>query len=233
MIVVHGFAPLPPLPSPSPFCIKLETWLRMAGLPYEPRGDFDPFRAPKGTAPYVTLEDGSVLADSHHIIGALSRRPEVTFDRWIGPRERAVTTLIQRTVENHLYHAILYTRWVEPAGFAILKGAYFGNLGPPMRWLVPHVARRSVRKTLQLEGTSRHAAAEIVAGADEDLEALAVTLGERPYFCGDEASTADAIAYGALACLHLSPFPGPLQDAVRSRPTLVRFVERMRERYWS
>lgn len=232
MIVVHGFAPMPPLPSPSPFCIKLETWLRMAQFAYEARADYNPFRAPKGKAPYVTLEDGTVLADSHQIIKVLSGRPAVTLDRWIGGRERTTTTLVQRTVESHLYNAILYTRWVEPAGFAILKGAYFGNYKPPARWVIPHMARRKIRKTLQLEGTSRHTIAEILGGVEEDLDALQFTLADRPFFCGDKASTADAIAYGALASIHFGPFPGPIQDQFRTRPKLVRFVERMRERYW-
>lgn len=232
MIVVHGFAPMPPLPSPSPFCIKLETWLRMASFAYEARADYNPLRAPRGQAPYVTLEDGSVVADTHQIIKVLSSRPAVTLDRWIGGKERATTVLVQRTVENHLYSAILYTRWHDEAGFGVLKQTYFGGSYAPVRWTLPHIARRKVLGRLHAEGTSREPAAEILAGAEEDLDALQFTLGDRPFFCGEKASTADAVVYGGIAGIHLGPFPGPLQDAVRARPKLVKFVERMRERYW-
>ncbi|MEQ1504483.1 MAG: glutathione S-transferase family protein [Myxococcota bacterium] len=232
MIVVHGFAPMPPLPSPSPFCVKLETWLRMAQFAYEARWDYNPLRAPKGKAPYVTLDDGTVLADTHHIIRKLSERPGVTLDAWLGPKERATTTLVQRTIENHLYFAVLRERWIEPDGWKILPGAYFGHMKPPARWVVPVLARRSARKITWFEGTGRHTRAEVIAAAEEDLDALVSVLGDRPYICGDRPSTADAIAYGTLASLLWSPFPGPLTDATRARPTLVRYAERIRERYW-
>jgi glutathione S-transferase len=130
-IVVHGFAPLPPLPSASPFCVKLETWLRMASLPYEARADFAPFRAPKGKAPYVTLEDGSVLSDTSFILERLGQRPEVTLDRHLTPEQRALSLLVQRTVENHLYFAILWTRWIDADGWAILQGTYFQDTPAP------------------------------------------------------------------------------------------------------
>ena len=232
MIVVHGFPPLPPLPSPSPFCIKLETWLRMAHFAYEARSDYSPLRAPKGKAPYATLEDGTVLSDTHHIIRTLSSRPAVTLDRWLGPAERATTTLIQRAVEDHLYFAILHQRWIPPEAFQTVKRTYFQHMGPPARWVVPHLARRNVRRAVKFHGLGRHTTEQIVAFAEEDFTALAQFLGDKPYFCGDRPSTADAIAYGALSAIHLAAFPGPLQDAMRAKSTLVRFVERVRERYW-
>ncbi len=39
MLRVYQFAPAFGLPNASPFCMKLETWLRMAGLPFEPVND--------------------------------------------------------------------------------------------------------------------------------------------------------------------------------------------------
>jgi glutathione S-transferase len=229
-LVVHGFAPLPPLPSASPFCVKLETWLRMAAIPYEARSDFSPFRAPKGKAPYVTLEDGTVLSDSAHILATLSQRPEVTLDEGMSPEDRALSLLVQRTLENHLYFAVLWTRWIEPSGWAILQRTYFQDL--PMPWLVARLARRKVAASLQYEGTGRHTGEEIVASAVQDLDALQGVLGARPYFCGEKPRSVDAVAYGMLGSLLLAPFPGPLQDAVRQRAPLVGYVERMRERYW-
>ncbi|MEZ4235012.1 MAG: glutathione S-transferase C-terminal domain-containing protein [Myxococcota bacterium] len=89
-----------------------------------------------------------------------------------------------------------------------------------------------MRAAVHHQGIGRHTQEQILSFAEEDLDALVHVLGDRPYFCGDRPSTADAVAYGALAAIHLAPFPGPLQDAMRARSTLVRFVERMRERYW-
>jgi glutathione S-transferase len=229
-LVVHGFPPLPPLPSASPFCVKLETWLRMASIPYEARPDFNPMRAPKGKAPYVTLEDGSTLSDTAHILEKLSQRPEVTLDAGLTPEQRALSVLVQRTLENHLYFALLWARWIDPAGWAILQRTYFQ--GMPMPWLIARIARRKVSATLYYEGTGRHDPAEILASAVQDLDALQGILGDRPYFCGDRPTSVDATAYGMLASALLAPFPGPLQDAVAQRASLAGYVERMRARYW-
>lgn len=233
MIVVHGFAPMPPLASPSPYCLKLETWLRMAGLPYEARGDFNPMTAPRGKAPWVTLEDGSVLSDSGQIVAVLGARPEVTLDDGLSDEERARGVALRRLVENHLYFALLYARWIEDDGFAILRKAYFGGMDWPMRAVVPVLARRGVQKTAWYEGTGRLGSEEVVAGAVEDLDALAGLLGDRPFFLGEQARSVDATIWGLLANIHYGPFPGPLLDALRARPTLVAYCERVREAYWT
>ena len=67
MIKVHQFAPAFGLPNASPFCMKLETYLRMAGLPFELVNDGNVIRAPKGKLPYIE-DDGRVVADTNFII---------------------------------------------------------------------------------------------------------------------------------------------------------------------
>ena len=57
MIRLHQFPPLWGLSSASSFCLKLETYLRMAGLDYEVAVETNPGKAPKGKLPYI--EDGN------------------------------------------------------------------------------------------------------------------------------------------------------------------------------
>src|SRR5829696_6683909 len=59
-------------PNLSPFCIKLETYLRIAEIPYK-LGKFSRGDAPKGKVPYIHL-DGTFIGDSHLIIEELERR---------------------------------------------------------------------------------------------------------------------------------------------------------------
>lgn len=49
MIRLHQFPPVFGR-NVSPFTLKLETWLRLAGLPYEVIATRNPGRAPKGKA---------------------------------------------------------------------------------------------------------------------------------------------------------------------------------------
>ena len=62
MITLNQFARVWGIPNPSPFCTKVETYLRMAGIPYEV-ADAVPPQAPKGKLPYIT-DGGRKIADS-------------------------------------------------------------------------------------------------------------------------------------------------------------------------
>jgi glutathione S-transferase len=58
------------IPNVSPFCCKLETWLRIAKVPYEVVDTPDPRKGPKGKLPFI--EDGGVrIADSSLIVDYL------------------------------------------------------------------------------------------------------------------------------------------------------------------
>src|SRR5215467_2268822 len=72
MIKLYQFNPAWGLPNPSPFCMKVETYLRMVGLPYEVVNGAMPFKAPKKKLPYI--EDGAqVVADSGFIVDYLKK----------------------------------------------------------------------------------------------------------------------------------------------------------------
>jgi len=72
MIKLYQFKPAWGLPNPSPFCMKVETYLRMAGLSYEVIHGAVPFKAPKKKLPYI--EDGTqVVADSGFIFKYLKQ----------------------------------------------------------------------------------------------------------------------------------------------------------------
>jgi glutathione S-transferase len=55
------------IPNISPFCCKLETWLRMTGIPYEVVDTPDPRRGPKAKVPFI-IDGNQLLGDSTLII---------------------------------------------------------------------------------------------------------------------------------------------------------------------
>src|SRR5688572_647084 len=59
MIVLHQFESCFGVPNASGFCLKLECFLRIAGLPYRTQPLHDLGTAPKGKGPFITDEDGS------------------------------------------------------------------------------------------------------------------------------------------------------------------------------
>ena len=54
MITLHQFPSAWGLPNASPFCMKVETYLRMCNLPYTTVNVLNPAKGPKGKLPYIT-----------------------------------------------------------------------------------------------------------------------------------------------------------------------------------
>lgn len=94
-IRLHQFAPAFGLPNASPFCMKVETYLRMAGLPWEAVNDGDVLKAPKKKLPYI--KDGDrVVADSSFIIDPLKATRGDALDDWLDASQRGVALAFQR-----------------------------------------------------------------------------------------------------------------------------------------
>jgi len=231
MIKLYQYRPALGLPNASPFCMKVETYLRMAGLAYEcPRGA-DVRKAPKGKMPYIE-DEGAVVADSSFIIDHLKRKYGDSLDSHLGAAERATALAVQRLFEENTYWTVLYFRWIEEPGWALTREAFFGWMKPPMKWIVPAVARRIVRKQLHGHGMGRHTRDEIVAIGMKDLTAAADFLGDKPYFMGTQPSSLDATAYSFLANVLWVPLETPLKSHARKYPQLEAYCERMKQRYY-
>jgi len=231
MIKLHQFPPLYGLPNASPFCLKLETYLRMAGLPFKVVWDTEMAKTPKGKMPYI--EDGEkVIADSGIIIDYLKATYGDVLDAHLSPKEKAVTLAFTRLLDEHLYWSLIYQRWIAPAGWKTTQVEYFRGLPAPLRLVVPHIARRSINKQFWGQGMGRHTEQEIYALANANLTALSDYLADQAFFHGENPSTLDAVAYSHLANLLWTPYDSPIKRHALALPNLEGFCRRMRDRYY-
>jgi len=233
MITLYQYEPAMGLPNASPFCMKLETWLRMAQLPYvaPPPTLLDVGRAPKGKMPYI-VDGGKTLADSTFIIDYLKATYGDHLDAWLTGEQRAVALAFQRLMEENLYWAVVQTRWMEPMGWTQTRAAFFGSLPAPLKWIIPSLARRGLRQQLRGHGMGRHSEEEIHAIGRRDITALADFLGDKRFFLGDQPCTLDATAYAFLANLLWVPVESALKLHAQQYPQLQAYCQRMRERYF-
>lgn len=232
MIKLHQFAPAFGLPNASPFCMKLESYLRMAGLPFETVNSGDVFKAPKRKLPYID-DAGTIVADSGFIIDHLKARYGDPLDAALSSLDRALATAFQRLFEEDLYWAVVQTRWMEDAGWVKTRAAFFDAMPPvPLRWIVPALARRGIRSEMNGHGMGRHSAAEIHAIGCRDVTAVADFLGDKPFMLGAQPASIDATAHAFLANLLWAPVDSPIQRLARSRPTLEAYCQRMKARYF-
>ena len=91
-IVLHQIAGAWGTPSLSPFCTKLQCWLRMAEIPYEVAAAPGMLRAPRGKVPFIEL-DGAFLADSQAIVARLAATHGDPLDGWLPPVRRDDTRI--------------------------------------------------------------------------------------------------------------------------------------------
>jgi glutathione S-transferase len=205
MITLHIFGRMPnvPLPDPSPFCIKAEVLLKMAGVPY--RVDTSGFaKAPKGKQPYIVFRDRKI--------------PDSTFIRW--------------HLENHLYHAIGHDRWLIDANFNKGPAHYFEAAPALIRPLIVAKVRRDVRKAIHAHGMGRHSQDEITQLATGDINAIAAQLGDKPYFMGAEPTGVDATVFGFVASVLCPVFETTQRTVAEGHANLVAYNARMMARYY-
>ncbi len=93
--------------------------LKFAGLEYrEDRRGFG--KAPKSKLPYIN-DGGLIVADSTFIRWHIEKKYGFDFDSGLTQGQRAVAWAAEKMCEEHLYWALVATRWLEEANFA--KGA--------------------------------------------------------------------------------------------------------------
>ena len=94
-VTLHKFGPQWGLADPSPFCVKLESFLRLNNIPYETK-NFDPKstyrKSPKKKVPYVVFESGEVMGDSTLIIERLCKEHTIDMDRSLTTEQKASIT---------------------------------------------------------------------------------------------------------------------------------------------
>jgi glutathione S-transferase len=210
----------------SPFALKLEAWITLAGIPFERRHETNPARGPKGKLPFL-IDGDKRVADTSFIIEHLKRTRQIDPDGALSARQLAECIALQRLFEEHLYFAIAYTRWLDPEGRATMDQGLRTVVPWALRPLAGPVMRRRMRQVLDAQGLGRHGPAEIYALAREDLAAASLFLGRQPYFMGEEPCTIDAIAYGFLANILLVPIETELKRIAAGFANLQRYCERI------
>ncbi len=231
-LVVHQIPGGWGLSSIGPFCLKLEAYLRIVGVPYRVVVDATPFRGPKGKLPWIEHE-GKKIGDSGFIIEYLEQRFGCAPNAGLSGAERAIARAMRRLIEENLYWTLVYDRWMVEENWRTVRPVVLGMIPNPIRQVIAPVARHGVRRQLAAQGIGRHSREEIHAIGCKDVDAIADFLADKPFLMGETATEIDAVAYGVLANIVNVPVASPVKDAALQRRNLVDFIERVRGRYFA
>ncbi|HYB10921.1 MAG TPA: glutathione S-transferase family protein [Alphaproteobacteria bacterium] len=231
MIKLYQFPTAFGVPNPSPFCVKVEVLLKMAGLDYESIVSTNPGKGPKGKLPAIE-DKGKMIGDSEFIRLHIERQYGIDFDKGLDGRERAVAHAFARLFEERTYWALVYSRWIDESNWPKVHSAFFGSMPPVLRTVLPAMFRKKVRGYLNGHGIGRHSQDEIYALGVSDIRSAADWLGEKHYFMGEAPTGVDATVYAFTENLISPPHETPMKAEALRHANVVAYTRRMRERYF-
>jgi glutathione S-transferase len=232
---LFGYAELGELADVSPFVTKLESYLRLAELPYAKRPG-DPRTAPRNKLPYI-VHAGRSITDSQGVIEYLREQSIADLDAWLDADQRAELCMLRSMLELDFYFVIVYFRWQNDAGWA----GYRAVIGDVMRksgapaFLLPlilrHVRNSAVAQCVA-QGAGKRELEENLAHAREIFMTLDcfVARHEGPWWFGAKPSSADAIVHAFVGHAIVPRMGLPVETLADDHPGLRAWFEHVHAR---
>ncbi|TRY90848.1 hypothetical protein DNTS_020872 [Danionella cerebrum] len=230
-IVLHQFArPKTGAPSLSPFCLKIETYLRMADLPYQ--NYFDGKLSPQGKMPWI-MYNSEQVSGTEFIIDFLEDKLGVNLNSELSPREKAIARAVIKMVEEHFYWTIAYCQWVDNVEETQKMLNTDGPMSDLLQRILGHVTAGIIKREMYGHGIGRFSREHIYSLMERDMRSLATLLGDKQYLMGSKFSTVDAAVFGHLAqAMWTLPGSRPEQLIKGEFINLALYCERIRRKFW-
>uniref|UniRef100_A0A914XCF4 Uncharacterized protein n=1 Tax=Plectus sambesii TaxID=2011161 RepID=A0A914XCF4_9BILA len=207
VVYLYQFHRSPVLPNLSPFCLKLETWLRLNDVKYEVVPSWM-MRSKEGLLPFVEL-NGEHIADSQLILFKLSKHFKKE-DKL--PKEKlAVARAVDRMVEGSLLFALICFKVVKNTAKFIHPSVSGAPVPEFLTNLVAPFIHGQIKGRMRANGMYKHDEADIIEIMRRDLQALSDILGSNKFVMGDEPSAVDCTVFGNLASCYYLPYDQPMK----------------------
>jgi glutathione S-transferase len=226
MLELHQYPAVWGLNSLSPFCLKVEDFLLRNGIPYLVVVERNPARGPKGKMPFIR-DRGITIADSSFILDHLIREYDLKEKFRLEPSAQAQALAFQRLIEENLYFVLLYSRWLDPTGWAGIRREFLPLFPPLLGDPILRLIRRSLRRQAFEQGIGRHSLEEVYAIGARDLEALSEFLGGKPFLMGSAIQPVDSSLFAFLETIRRQPMRTRLFDLLLERKNLLAYCDRL------
>merc|ERR1711915_426766 len=240
MVYLFQFTRSPQIPSISPFCLKLESWLKLHGFKYQNIDHKCKFRSRKGMLPFVEI-NGDEVADSNMIIETLAKKFDKEMPAQLSQDQKNVQHAMIAMVENHLHWTIVHWRSKDVdntlKAYQLNLQTAIGTKAPAslLNFYFKYTFCRKGLKKVKAHGLGVHTAEEIEQFGKKDLQALSEMLGDKEFFFGDDPAMLDLVVYSHVAQLVMieKDYPCPMRDYLEADcKNLVGLVNRMKDRCW-
>ncbi|MEG4115085.1 MULTISPECIES: Tom37 metaxin N-terminal-like domain-containing protein [unclassified Microcoleus] len=177
MITLYTSPSLWGLPSISPACMELETWLRMAKLSYNSVivTTDNVELAPKGKVPFIDYQ-GKLIGDASLIIEMLKQKEGIDFETSLSATERSLSLAFRRMLKENTYWGGIHIRYNMEENWRHYREVVANILFPdaPTEVWEPFIKefRQNILSQMYSHGMGRHSSDEIVQITCADFQAL-------------------------------------------------------------
>ncbi|XP_071156569.1 failed axon connections homolog [Mytilus edulis] len=220
-VIVHHLGRGPYAPSLTPYGIKLETYLRMAKIPY--KNEHGSASSKKGKYPWIEY-NGECLSDTEFCIEFLNDKRGIDLDKDFTVMERGTARAFQKMLEENTYWVFALDRWVY--------NVWEACKAMKVPSLAGYYVRRQVRNNTYAHGIGRHSSDEVYHIMELDLKALSDFLGNKKFLLGDKPCQADCSVFGIIGNAYWQSFGSPVESAVKKYRNLCDYCERMKQTFW-
>jgi glutathione S-transferase len=230
MIKLIQFPSKPERASYSPFCLKLETFFKVAEVPYENQFSF----SPKGTKKKMPMIDdqGELIEDSSLVIEHLKSKHKIGLDAHLTAEQKAVGRAFKWLCEKSLIDIIVHFRWNDSQNWPKFRDVIFAGAPWLIKVTVANVMAKSIKKTMYNHGTGRFTDVEKLKIFDDNLRAISDYLGTKKYFFGDKISSHDVTLFSFLVQSRSRGVVPQLEGRLEKFPNLVKLVAEIQKAYW-
>lgn len=233
MIKLYQFPSPGFIPNFSPFCVKLETYLKLAGIPYENVYTMSMGKNPKKLMPYIEVE-GKIKGDSSLIIDFLKEQHGDRVDFWLTEEQQAISSAFIALMENRVLPFGLYFRWVDEQGWSQFRDLLFARAPKFIKILIGNKIAKKVKLRMHLQGISRYTIDEMMHIVRADFNAVSSYLGDKEFFFGDKPSLLDIVVFSVFANLACVPIDTRLKSLALEPKfaNLVAHSKRMLDKFY-
>lgn len=224
-ITIYQFSPAWGLPNVSPFCMKLEGYLKLGGLDYKVKIENDPRKAPKKKMPYIKI-DKQIMGDTEQIYEYLKSHHAIDLDAPLNHYERAIHHAMGVMCDESLYFSLIYNRWMDEVNWEPFRDTIFSGMPKMVRMVVTKQIRKKIQADLMGQGMGRHNRGEVYSIATKDIDSLGEYLGDKQWFGGSEPVKLDVRVASYVANIIKPPLENPLKTVLEKWPNLLSFTDR-------
>jgi len=227
-VILHQIRRGTTVPNMSAFALKLETYLRMASIPYKVDSS-EPY-GPRGKMPWITTE-GKSFGDTELVIEYLNKRFKKNLDEKLTSDQKGIGKAVQIMMDEHFYWGMLMWRYMYDTD---LKWQQLQPMPVYIKWYIKWFGPGRLQRMVWYQGLGRHTQTDVLNMMKKDLKAMSGIIGSNKFLFGNEPCEADAAAFGTLAQVVYAAPGSPYEQFILTEvPNIKTYCDNIKSTYWS